>query len=85
MTRKLAPSCSPTSYTGQMWACSSADGSSLALEALAGSGVGDVRRHHLDGDRPVQAGIQRPVHRAHAAGAHRRLDEMRAEPRARRE
>jgi hypothetical protein len=46
----------------------------LALEALAQSGIGDVRGQDLDGDGSIQARVPRLVDLTHAAGAGERLD-----------
>ena len=44
------------------------------LEAAARRLVGEVGREELDGDRPVQAGVEGAIHLAHAAGPEERGD-----------
>jgi len=52
----------------------------LALEALAELRiVGGVRRQNLDCDPPIEPRVARLVHLAHAAGADRRQNLVRAE------
>jgi hypothetical protein len=53
----------------------------LAFEALPG--IGTVRKmggKNLYGYNAFQAGVARPIHLSHAAGAERRLDFIRTEP-----
>ena len=60
------------------------DGFGLALEALpAHRIVREMRRKNLDGDRTVQARVQRPINLAHSARAERRDNFVGAELRAR--
>jgi len=55
----------------------------LALKPLAELVVpGQRRRDHLDGDVAVQARVTRPVDLSHAAGAERRDDLVRPDPRS---
>ena len=50
----------------------------LALKTAAGGGVGQVIRQELDRHGSVERGIRRPVHRAHAALAHKGNNFVRA-------
>ena len=58
-------------------------GPRLLLEAAEPIGPGgDRRRQHLDGDVAAEPGVARAEHLAHASGADRRDDLVRAEARA---
>ena len=60
------------------------DGAGLTLEALPQRRApGEVGGKDLDGDGPVEARVPRAIDLAHAAGAERSGDLVRAEPRAR--
>ena len=59
----------------------SGDRLGFALEPLAQVGIrADMVRQHFDGHRAVEAGVDRLVDLAHAAGADGRLDLVGAEP-----
>lgn len=59
------------------------DGLRLPEETRAELGIlGKVGRKHLDRHRPIQAGIGRAVHLAHAAGSQGAANLVRAEPAA---
>jgi hypothetical protein len=56
------------------------NGAGFALETLLGLRVrGKMCGQDFDGDGAVEPGIARPIHFAHAAGAQRRLNFIRAE------
>jgi hypothetical protein len=48
----------------------------FALEAPARGRVGDVAGEELDRNGPLELGVQRPIHDAHAAGAEARLHDV---------
>src|SRR5262249_41187647 len=63
-----------------VWMRQRGDEARFALEPVAKLRVGAERvGKNLDGDRTIQAGIASFVALAHAAGAKRRLDDVRAE------
>ena len=71
MTRKLMPSCSPTSVQhANIRMIQTGDRPGFAFKTLAkSSGIGEVQRQNFDGDCPVQARIPRFVHFTHSTRA----------------
>src|SRR2546425_10336726 len=83
MTRKSMPSLWPTSYSVQMWGW---DRFGLPLQALLQRRIGGkAGKQNLDGNRAVEPRVVGAIDFAHAAGAERSSDLVRAEIFARRE
>jgi len=62
------------------------NGLRFALEALAPRWIRrELWRQDLDGDRPVEPGVARPIHLAHPALAEQPLDDVGTQPVARRQ
>lgn len=68
MTRYTSSSTTPTSYTATTFGCDSFERLALEQDALARGARGRV--HELDRDAPLELGIVRAPHDAHAALAH---------------